>query len=114
MKIYLAIPYTFNPALSASIANKVAADLMEQGHIVFSPISHSHGIADHLPDKLRTDADWWMTQDLPFVEWADELCMVVIGDMGTDLIEQSKGVQMEIAHAKKLGKEIMIYEYYAD
>lgn len=112
MKIYLAIPYTFNPELSHKIANKVAADLMEQGHVVFSPISHSHCIADHLPAIVRTDADWWMTQDLPFVEWADEMHVVRIGEFGHELIEKSKGVKAEWAHAVKCNKPIKIIEYY--
>lgn len=87
---------------------------MEQGHVVFSPISHSHIVADHLPGHLRTDSDWWMTQDLPFVEWADSLVIVVIGEYGHQLIEESKGVQMEIGHAKQHNKLISIHEYYAD
>ena len=88
MKIYLAIPYTFNPELSFKIANRMSAELMKKGHVVFSPISHSHPIADFLPDALRTNSNWWMTQDLPFVEWADEILVVVIGDMGGELIEK--------------------------
>lgn len=111
MKIYLAIPYTFNPSLSHKIANDVAAGLMAGGNVVFSPISHSHVIADHLPDYLRTDSDWWMTQDLPFVEWADALVMVCIGEDGDRLLAESKGVQMEYARAKELGKQIVIHEY---
>lgn len=112
MKIYLAIPYQFNPERSFQIANKVAAQLMSVGHVVFSPISHSHPIASNLPDELKTDSAWWMGQDLPFVEWADALYVVVIGEYGADLIENSKGVQIEIAHAKKHSKPIQIIEYY--
>jgi nucleoside 2-deoxyribosyltransferase len=111
-KIYLAIPYTWNPAKSFEIANKVSAKLMSEGHIVFSPISHSHGIADHLPDELRTNSKWWMSQDLPLVEWADELHVVVIGEYGNELIDNSKGVQMEISHAVKFNKPVNIYEYH--
>jgi nucleoside 2-deoxyribosyltransferase len=111
MKIYLAIPYTFNPDLSHQVANKVAARLMKEGHVVFSPISHGHHISDHLPSLVRTDSDWWMTQDLPFVEWCDELHIVVIGDNGTELIEQSKGVQIEFEYAKILKKRIKLIEY---
>lgn len=114
MKIYLAIPYSFNPALSFKIANIITAKLMSEGHVVFSPISHSHPVADYLPDNLRTDSNWWMNMDLPFVEWADELHVVCIGDTGHFLIEESKGVQMEIAHAKFHSKDIKIYEYYHD
>lgn len=111
MKIYLAIPYTFNPDLSHQIANKVAADLMQEGHVVFSPISHSHHVSDYLPKLVRTDSDWWMSQDLPFVEWADAVYVVVIGDNGTALIEQSKGVQAEWEHAKKFKKRIKLIQY---
>lgn len=106
MRIYLAIPYTFNPFLSHQIANKVAAQLMKEGHVVFSPISHSHHISDHLPDLVRTDSDWWMTQDLPFVEWADEVHVVQIGIDGGKLIGKSRGVQAEMAHACKHSKPI--------
>ena len=112
MKIYLAIPYSYNPSQSFKIANKITAQLMAEKNLVFSPISHSHCIADHLPDELRTDSDWWMQHDLPFIDWADKVYVVCIGEMGADLIEQSKGVQMELAYAKKHNKPIHIIEYY--
>ena len=111
-KIYLAIPYTWNPEKSFEIANKVAAKLMNEGHIVFSPISHSHKIADHLPNNLRTDSNWWMQQDLPLVEWCDELHVVVIGANGQELIDNSKGVREEFRKAAELRKQIKIIEYY--
>jgi len=112
MKIYLAIPYTWNAAKSFEIANKVAADFMSKGHVVFSPISHSHSIADHLGESLRYDQDFWMAQDLPMVEWCDEIVVVCIGEMGGDLIQNSKGVRKEIETATTLGKKIQIHEYY--
>jgi nucleoside 2-deoxyribosyltransferase len=112
MKIYLAIPYTFNPERSFEIANKICADLMSKGHVVFSPISHSHPVADYLPNELRTDSDWWMSQDLPFVDWCDELHMVNIGEEGHSLIERSKGVQMEFQHATNIGKPVKIIDYF--
>lgn len=107
-KIYLAIPYSFNPIISFEIANMVAAKLMSENNLVFSPISHTHHVADYLDEKLRTDSLFWMIHDLPFVEWADELHVVVIkGEVdGYELIAQSKGVQMEIEHAKKFNKPI--------
>lgn len=111
-KIYLAIPYTFNPELSFRVANKVAAELMSKGHVVFSPISHSHNIADHLPDNLRKDSDWWMNQDLPFVEWCDELHVISIGAMGDKWIVESSGVQQEFTKAAQIKKKIKIIEYY--
>ena len=114
MKVYLAIPYSFNPDLSHKIANKVAAKFMELGYVVFSPISHSHFIADHLPPHLKTDSDWWMKQDLPLVDWADKLVVVVLPNDGILKIQQSKGVQMEIERAKASNKPIEYYLYEHD
>ncbi len=112
MKIYIAIPYTWNAVKSFEVANKVAAHYMSEGHVVFSPISHSHSIADHLDESLRYDQKFWMRQDLPMVEWCDAVVVVVIGEQGHVLVSESKGVQQEIAHAKLHGKKVMIYEYY--
>jgi len=105
-KVYLAIPYSYDPDESFRIANFAAAYQMKMGNIVFSPISHSHHIADHLDSDLRLDHEFWMEQDLPMIDWADKLVVVVIGDAGIDLIELSRGVQAEIGYANTLGKEI--------
>ena len=48
MKIYLAIPYTGNENESFRVANLVAGMLMNQGHIVLSPISHTPVSYTHL------------------------------------------------------------------
>jgi nucleoside 2-deoxyribosyltransferase len=111
MKIYLAIPYSFNPELSFKIANKVAAKLMSEGHTVYSPISHSHCIADYLPNDLRTNAKWWMKQDLPMIDWAEALYVICIGENGIHLIADSEGVQDEIERAKEQRKTIKIIDY---
>jgi nucleoside 2-deoxyribosyltransferase len=110
-KIYLAIPYTFNADLSYSIANKVAADLMSQGYVVFSPISHSHIIADHLHPDLRYSQSFWMAQDLPLIEWCDEVRVVCIGKEGHSTIANSKGCQSELKKAQELGKPVTIIQY---
>lgn len=108
--IYLAIPYTWNPDLSFEIANKVAAKLMSEGEVVFSPISHSHSIADHLKPELRTDQDFWMHQDLPFVKMCDELKIIVFNHCW-NLINESKGVQREIQEAIENDIPITYYHY---
>lgn len=105
MKIYLAIPYSQSPELSYDIANYVASLLMRMGHIVFSPISHSHSVNTHMPEDYKFHFEFWMNQDLPFVEWADE---VWIADLGGDSIKKSRGVQREIQFAKEKGKPIMV------
>ena len=43
-KIYLAIPYSGHIEKSFRLANEIAAELIQKGFIVFSPISMSHPI----------------------------------------------------------------------
>ena len=79
-----------------------AMRIMAQGHVVFSPISHSHPVAQHLKPELLMDHEFWMKQDIPFMEWADEVWMLCM-----DGWEESKGVQAEIKIATYLGKKIV-------
>jgi len=110
--IYLSIPYSWNPEVSFRIANEVAADFMKRGYIVFSPISHSHPIAEYLDPKLQTDSNWWLEQDLYWIEHCDELVVVDMTEYdGTRLIQNSIGVQAEYNAAGKLGKDIQYYFY---
>jgi nucleoside 2-deoxyribosyltransferase len=112
-KIYLSIPYSWNPDVSYKVANEISAKLMQEGNIVFSPISHSHPIAEYLPKELQTDSDWWMTQDLYWIEHCDEIVIVDLFEYdGTRLIQESRGVQMEYKRAGELGKDINYYIYY--
>lgn len=111
-KIYLAIPYSCNPEVSHRIANEVAAHLMQEGFLVFSPISHSHIIADFLPPPVKLDPDWWMQHDLPMLEAMEEVWVIDAEELGgTDGILQSKGVLMECLHAKKLKLPVKTYVY---
>lgn len=77
-KIYLACPYSHTDERVRherfEIANRVAGRLMEEGNIVFSPISHSHPISMHLGNSLHTS--FWMEQDEPFMDWADEIHVI--------------------------------------
>lgn len=93
MKIYLAAPYSAPTPEEREArfiqANKAAAFLMQQGHEVFSPISHSHPIAHHINNHLSHD--FWLKQDFAFLPWADEL--VVLCADGWD---RSKGIMLEL------------------
>jgi len=105
--IYLASPYT-DRAWMVEIeryhqACKAASQLMEQGHVVFSPIAHSHGIAKVM---VAHDHDFWMTQDLPFLRQAEK--MIVLKLPGW---EDSMGVAAEMAFAEKLGIPIEFMEW---
>lgn len=108
-KIYLAIPYSGMEEESFKIANETAAELMIEGHIVYSPISHNHPIAKER--GLPTGWEYWAAFDEEFIKWCDELYVINIGEDGHKLIEKSKGCQAEIKIAKKLGKEIKVVHY---
>ena len=105
MKIYLACPYSHpDPKVRESrfrAVNEYAAELLREGHLVFSPISHSHPIA--VQCDLPTDHDFWREWNRTFIKWCDVLYVAAL-----DGWLQSKGVQWEIARAKSTGKEVII------
>lgn len=79
---------------------RAAAWLMRQEQTVFSPIAHSHAIAQHgRIDAL--DADFWLSQDYAILPHCRKLAVLMI-DGWTD----SKGTQKEIHAARKLGLEV--------
>lgn len=108
MKIYLAIPYSGFEEESFRVANRIAARLMEQGHIVVSPISYIHPIAK--AGNLPTTWDYWEKFDKCFIEWCDEIRIVHMDIDGSKRIQNSKGVQAELKIAGSLGKP-MFYEF---
>ena len=103
-RIYLAAPYTHTDQrvvkLRVHLADIFAGYLMEKGYCVFSPLSHSHPISMKMK-RDSFDHDFWLKQDLPFLEWAD--LMVVMKLPGW---KESKGIGVETQEAKKLNKPI--------
>lgn len=83
-----------------------AATLMSMGYNVFSPISHSHPISMCMGEEQKTNPDFWLKQDFAILKHCDELCLVVIGEDGERLIEESYGCQREIEFAKEHGIKI--------
>lgn len=108
-KIYLAIPYTAFPEESFRIANEISGKLMKEGLLVFSPISHSHPISSQ--EGVPGSWSFWEKFDRSFIEWSDKVYIVVIGEKGEKMIENSVGVQGEIKIAKELEKPIERYYY---
>lgn len=105
IKIYLASPYS-DPDEKVRLqrfhnANRQAGRLMLHGHIVFSPISHSHPIALTMDPERVCDHDLWMKQDIPFLEWADQLWIMAVDGWNT-----SRGVRREIDKAEELSMPI--------
>lgn len=110
--IYLSVPYTkIDHELSFDISNKVAARLMAEGNTVFSPISHSHPIAQYIPSKLRESHRFWMSQDMPILSICDELIIVVIKDKGMDFIKDSVGCNEELHYANEHGIPVTYMDF---
>ena len=72
---------------------------MQNGHIVFSPISHSHPISLTMDNSLSHE--FWLNQDKSFVEWADEIYVLCLPGW-----DKSKGINIELGWAKEMGKKI--------
>ncbi len=102
-KVYLATPYSGTPEQQEhrfQEVNAIAAKLMTDECLVFSPISHTHPIA--LAGDLPKGWDFWKEYDLTFIEWCDELFVYC-----QDGWEESVGVQAEIKLAIYLRKPVI-------
>ena len=107
MKIYLASPYTSTSQSEqierfVNVRNKTA-ELMHQGHVVFSPIAYSHQFHQHL--GMPGDWQFWERYDTAFIEWADEFWIYMLNGW-----QDSKGIQAELSIAGRLGKTIRYLE----
>lgn len=97
--IYLAAPYSSPHAdireSRVAEASRVAALLMMQGHVVFSPITHGHQVADYLHKDFLLDHEFWMGQCLPILEVCDWLVVCPL-----DGWRESRGIEVERQHAR--------------
>ncbi len=100
---YLATPYTRwrdGPRAAFECACEAAGRLIEQGHNVYSPIIHTHAIAEHCGMDLYDHARW-MKLDEAMMKRCDELWIVQMAGW-----QESKGIAMERAYFEKAGKSI--------
>jgi len=101
--IYLACPYNHEARhirlYRFSEVNRVAAELMYLGEIVFSPISHSHPIAE--AGGLPLDFDYWKTFDEWFISRCDKVVVLKLPGW-----KESVGVKAEVLMAIRLGKDV--------
>lgn len=106
--VYLAIPYSHPDhqikEWRFAEANKMAAKLMKEGVVVFSPISHCHSIALH--NSLPTNWEFWKHFDTAFLSCSSKLLVYKLEGW-----ETSVGVTSEIKIAKELGIPIEYLEY---
>ena len=109
-RIYLASPYS-HPDRAVRKARYLAAvqaagKLMKErpGCAVFSPIAHSHMIAEMT--DLPGGFDFWQGQDMPFLDiWATRLAVLKL-----DGWQESRGVKAEIARAEARGLPVEYLE----
>ena len=104
--IYLAIPYTGQEDAAFRFANRYAGMLMQEGHLVFSPISMCHSIAQVV--KLPTDFEYWKRYDFHMLNLCDMLVVLMF-----DGWKESVGVQGEIEYATEIGMPIL-YRFFTD
>jgi len=112
MKIYVACPYSHpDQAVREErvlAADKYAAKLMERGHIVFSPLSHSHPISKHCKVD-PTDHDFWLRQDLAWLKACHRMHVLCL-----DGWQESKGVKEEIEEALKRKIPVFLVSIYRE
>lgn len=110
-KVYLAIPYSGMRRSSYKQATYCTAILMNKGNYnVFSPITHSHPLTKY---KLRGDWAFWEQVDYQYIDWADEV-FVLVPKEGLQKVFTSTGVVAEIKYATSKNKPITFIEIIND
>lgn len=104
---YLACPYSHDNRLVRvkrfEAVNEFAGRLMKEGKQVFSPISHTHPIAE--VSELPLGWDFWQEYDRAFLEHAKEVIVLMLPGW-----QDSTGVTAEIKIAKELGIPVRYIE----
>jgi Domain of unknown function (DUF1937) len=102
---YLATPYSHSTLATQFqrhiLACQVAGALVQQGHLVFCPIAHSHAIGQ--VSDIGGTWELWQTFCTEMVERCDELWIATISGW-----KDSKGIAAETAIAHDLGKPIYL------
>lgn len=112
---YLACPYTptnvdrDTPAATRimraryNLATLATAVLQNHGHVVFSPLTHSHNIENSPFSWLglteNTFNFWVIGQDLPIIHQCKCLHILRYSSWKANVIIQSRGVQAEVSEA---------------
>jgi len=98
--IYIASPYSHaDETVKRDRFDAVceyAGHLMKLGHVVYSPIAHSHPIA--MRSGLPTDWDYWKTFDHAMITRSTSLMVLMLPGW-----EESEGVKAEVQMAQALG-----------
>jgi len=105
--VYLATPYS-HPDKAVrkgryNLVTQIAAHYSKLGHIIFSPITHSHPMTTYL--NMPTTWEFWKRFDFAFLKHCHTIMVVTI-----DGWETSVGVQAEIAFAKENNIDIIFVD----
>ena len=97
-KIYIACPYTGTDREQEyrfNIVTKYAGDLITQGNIAFSPITHCHPIAKVA--GLPGDFEFWREFNAEFIRWCEEAHILCLEGW-----QRSVGIQGELMVMEQL------------
>jgi hypothetical protein len=84
------------------IATNVAAQLIERGLIVFSPITMTHPIDKILAKEgVTLGSDYWVRFDELFMRACSKMIVLTLEGW-----QQSHGIQREIEFFRAMGKEV--------
>lgn len=101
--IYLASPYTHDLAAVRQRRYETvctaAARLMHDGHAVFSPIAHTHGIC-LASGGVNFEYSFWKKYDEEMIRLCDQFWILRMEGW-----EQSEGIKMELAYAMSIGRD---------
>lgn len=105
--IYVACPYSSDnlqtQELRYEVATEYSAHLVSTGFHVFSPITHSHPMAQCA--ELPTDWEYWKSFDERMLNICDIIHVLMMPGYDTSI-----GVQAEIKIARNLGKPVEFVE----
>lgn len=105
--IYLASPYS-DPDMAVQderfrLVCKAAADLMKQGHFIFSPIAHLHPITIH---GLPSSWEYWAEYDRSMICRCDEMWVLRLYGWS-----ESKDIEAELKIAYTLGMSVRFIDW---
>ena len=105
--IYLAGPYSHVSHIVRherfEALTEKAAELMREGNVVFSPITHGHTMAVH--HDMPTSHDFWLKQDFEFLRHCSKIVVLRL-----DGYLESVGVLAEIEAANMFNIPIEFFD----
>lgn len=105
--VYLAVPYTHKDTAIMQkrfeLVTEFAANLMNQGYIVYSPITSSHPVDYYLrKEGINLSSDQWVDFDESFLAVCTSCILLMLPGW-----EKSSGVKRELDYFKGVGKTIL-------